>query len=90
MCEKFFEKNLRYIKPQAVKLGMEDVLKKVGKQYCLVEKEKLGYIVPFFPQLQELLKMPEVQEELTEENHDFFYIMDEKDGTCYKKILPRP
>lgn len=45
--EKFFEKNLEYIKPQAVKLGVENVLKKVGKKYRLVEKEKLGYIVPF-------------------------------------------
>lgn len=83
--EKFFEKNLGYIKPQAVKLGVENVLKKVGKKYRLVEKEKLGYIVPFFPQLQELLKMPEVHEELTEENHNLFDIMDVKDGTYYKK-----
>lgn len=77
--EMFFEK------PQAVKLGVENVLKKVGKKYRLVEKEKLGYIVQFFPQLQELLKMPEVHEELTEENHNLFDIMDVKDGTYYKK-----
>lgn len=83
--EMFFEKNLGYIKPQAVKLGVENVLKKVGKKYRLVEREKLGYIVQFFPQLQELLKMPEVHEELTEENHNLFDIMDVKDGTYYKK-----
>lgn len=38
--EFFFRNHLGCIKPVSVKLGTEQVLKKVGNKHCFVDKEK--------------------------------------------------
>lgn len=85
--EQFFRRHLGYIKPVSVKLGTEQVLKKVGNKHRFVEKEKNGYFIPFIGQLHELLKMPEVQEDLSAETESTFPLLDFKDGLYHKKIL---
>lgn len=45
--EKFFRRHLGYIKPVSVKLGTEQVLKKVGNKHRFVEKEKNDFSFPF-------------------------------------------
>lgn len=83
--EKFFRRHLGYIKPVSVKLGTEQVLKKVGNKHRFVEKEKNGFFIPFFGQLHELLKMPEVQEDLSAETESTFPLLDFKDGLYHNK-----
>lgn len=61
------------------------MLKKVGNKHRFVEKEKNGFCIPFFGQLHELLKMPEVQEDLSAETESIFPLLDFKDGLYHKK-----
>lgn len=45
--EKLFRNHLGYIKPVSVKLGTQQVLKKVGNKHRFVDKEKNGFFIPF-------------------------------------------
>ena len=85
MREKYFEKYLGYIKPVAVKLGEKRVSQKLKGKHQFVEKDVLGYFVPFLTQLHQLLRMPEVQEELSSTQITEFELGDIKDGLYFQK-----
>lgn len=87
--EKYFERYLGYIKPAAVKLGEKRVNVKLQNKYRFIEKDVLGYYVPFFCQLQEILKMPEVQEELHAPKKSDFQFADIRDGTHFQNPFLR-
>lgn len=80
--------DLGYVKPRSVKLGEMYVQKKVRRQFRIVLKEICVFNVPFFDQLQELLKMPEVQESLNihaRQNCGEFEFTDICDGVYFQK-----
>ncbi|XP_062578360.1 uncharacterized protein LOC134240278 isoform X1 [Saccostrea cucullata] len=83
--EKYFQEELGYIKPVPVKLGSEFIQKRLKQKYRFVEKEHYGYFIPVFQQLVELLKMPEIKEELHKETENSFEINDFYDGSYYQK-----
>lgn len=86
--EKCFVEDLGYVKPRSVKLGEMYVQKKVRRQFRIVLKEICGFYVPFFDQLQELLKMPEVQESLNiqaRQSCGEFEFTDICDGVYFQK-----
>lgn len=65
--DKFISDNFGYIEPTPVKLGMmKKQIKQQGK-YMYVERDVVGYFVPFLKQLERLLAMKEVQDSLKEE-----------------------
>jgi hypothetical protein len=57
---KAFEQMLGYIKPVEVKLGETKCNRVLAGKYQLSSLVEYGYIVPFIPQLVQLLSMPEV------------------------------
>jgi len=87
--EKFFEKNLSYVKPCAVKLGEENVIRKVGNKQRFVSQELVGYYVPFLDQLKNLLSLPEVKDCLSvpvnERDHGGVEFVDFFSGQYFQK-----
>lgn len=50
-----------------------------------MKKKKNGFFIPFFGQQHELLKMPEVKEDLSAETESTFPLLDFKDGLYHNK-----